>query len=69
MTDIPGPAAAALIDFDRTACLCDAGQPDYLAATAVSEDGSTHLLLAELGDVRTTTNCGAHAMACRFAAR
>jgi hypothetical protein len=35
-----------LIDFDRTACLCDVGLP-YLAVTAVGVDGSTHLLLAQ----------------------
>lgn len=47
---------ADLIDPDRTRCLCDVGAPDYLAATAVSADGSAHLLLAEvdfIGDENT----------------
>jgi hypothetical protein len=34
------------IDGSRSACLCDVGLPDYAAATAVSADGSTYLLLA-----------------------
>lgn len=41
------------IDPDRTACLCTAGNPDYLAAVAVAADGTEHLVLAEvdrLGD-------------------
>jgi hypothetical protein len=44
-----------LIDHDRTACLCDVGQTDYLAATVVTADGSAHLILAQrdaIGDER-----------------
>jgi hypothetical protein len=39
------------IDPDRTVCLCAAGQPDYLDATAVAADGSVHLLLAERASI------------------
>jgi hypothetical protein len=40
MTDISDPdPAAAYIDLDRTVCLCDAGQPAYLAATAIDAYG------------------------------
>lgn len=42
-----------IIDNHHTACLCDVGQPDYIAATAVSADGQAHLVLARvdsLGD-------------------
>lgn len=51
-----------LIDLYRTACLCDVGQPEYLAATAVGVDGSEHLLLARrnaIGDptVRYDRHC------------
>jgi hypothetical protein len=50
------------IDNDRTRCLCDVGQTDYLAATAVAADGSTHLLLAQVdaigdGNVRYDPTC------------
>ena len=31
---------ANVIDHDRTVCLCDVGQPDYLATTAVGPDGT-----------------------------
>jgi hypothetical protein len=40
-------SATNWIDPDRTMCLCDAGNPDYLAATAVAADGTEHLLLAQ----------------------
>jgi hypothetical protein len=55
-----------IIDPDRTACLCDLGRPDYLAATAVAADGSEHLVLARcdaLGDetVRYDHTCAAAA--------
>jgi hypothetical protein len=36
-----------IIDPDRSTCLCDAGQFDFLAVTAVDSDGQQHLLLAE----------------------
>jgi hypothetical protein len=53
-----------IIDPDRTACLCDLGRPEYLAATAVAADGSEHLVLARcdaLGDenVRYDPTCSA----------
>lgn len=35
-----------LLDQARSVCLCDVGLPNYLAATAVADDGSEHLLLA-----------------------
>jgi hypothetical protein len=50
------PDYADLIDDARTRCLCDVGAPDYLAATAVSADGTAHLLLARadaIGDENT----------------
>jgi len=38
----------SIIDYDRTICLCcGAGNPDYLAATAIAADGTEHLVLAE----------------------
>ena len=40
-----------LMDPDHTRCLCDVGAPDYLAATAVAADGSSHLLLARAEDI------------------
>jgi hypothetical protein len=42
---------ADLIDDLRSCCLCDVGQPAYIAVTAVAADGSSHLLLAEAGFV------------------
>jgi hypothetical protein len=48
---------ASLIDPDRTTCLCDAGNPDYLAATAVAADGSEHLLLAECDGIGDENVC------------
>jgi hypothetical protein len=55
---------ANFIDDARTACLCDVGRPDYIAATAVGADGTEQLVLAELaalGDdnVRYDANCAA----------
>jgi hypothetical protein len=35
----------SLIDHDRTACLCDVGAPDYLAAVCVTPDGEDVLWL------------------------
>jgi hypothetical protein len=48
MTNPPSAADArlALADVDRSVCLCDAGQSDYAAVTAVHSDGSTSLVLA-----------------------
>lgn len=40
------PDNASLIDNHRTACLCDVGQDDYVAATAIAADGTEHLVLA-----------------------
>jgi hypothetical protein len=38
----------SLLDDDHTRCLCDVGGDGYIAATAVADDGSTHLLLARV---------------------
>jgi hypothetical protein len=38
----------SLIDDARTICLCDVGQPGYIAATAITAEGREHLVLAEL---------------------
>lgn len=49
----------SLIDDDRSACLCDAGLPGYVAAVAVAADGRTDLVLANeelVGDDRHTYN-------------
>jgi hypothetical protein len=58
MTDISDPdPAAAYIDLDRTVCLCDAGQPAYLAATAIDAYSGPQLLLAgrdTIGDPAVT---------------
>jgi hypothetical protein len=35
----------SLIDHERSACLCDAGAPDYLAAVCVNPDGQDVLWL------------------------
>jgi hypothetical protein len=35
------------IDAARSACLCDVGQPHYLAATTIATDGTEHLPLAK----------------------
>lgn len=48
MTETPG----SLIDNDRTACLCDVGAPDYVAAVCVTPTGDDVLWLVhrdELG--------------------
>jgi hypothetical protein len=36
-----------LVDPDRTVCLCDVGNPDYLAAVAIGPDGDQRLILAQ----------------------
>ena len=43
------------IDYDRTTCLCDVGAPEYLAATLVTRDGQTRLVLVHeqlIGDAQ-----------------
>lgn len=35
------------IDPDHTACLCDVGNPDYVAAIAIGPDGDQRLILAK----------------------
>jgi hypothetical protein len=40
-----------LIDNERSACLHDVGQADYLAAVAVGVDGTEHLVLTQLAAV------------------
>jgi hypothetical protein len=45
-----------LLDETRSACLCDAGLPGYVAGVAVSPDGTEHFVLVErdsLGDGET----------------
>ena len=37
-----------IIDFERCACLCDAGQHDYFAAVAVDRDGKDELWLVSI---------------------
>ncbi len=37
-----------LVDSYRSVGLADVGAPEYLAATAVSADGASHLVLARL---------------------
>lgn len=39
--------SANLIDYERTACLCSAGQPNYWAAVCVTASGDEHLVLAK----------------------
>jgi hypothetical protein len=34
-----------LLDETRSACLCDVGAPEFIAATAVAADGAEHLVL------------------------
>ena len=44
-----------VIDYDRTTCLCDVGAPEYLAATLVTRDGQTRLVLVHkdlIGDAQ-----------------
>lgn len=53
---------ANLIDNVRSACLCDAGGTEYVAAVAVAADGAEHLVLAQhsaIGDqsVRYDSAC------------
>lgn len=55
----PPPENASLIDYARSACLCDVGQPDYAAVTAVRPDGTVVLVLADrgrIGDPTATVN-------------
>jgi hypothetical protein len=49
------PDNTSLIDNDRTACLCDVGQDDYVAATAIAADGTEHLVLAEQASINDPT--------------
>lgn len=44
-----------ILDAARTACLCDVGSPDHVAATVVSADGTTHLLLAQRSSINDET--------------
>jgi hypothetical protein len=44
-----------LIDNARSVCLCDVGQPDYIATVVVGPDGGDRLILAHrdaIGDER-----------------
>lgn len=40
-----------LLDFAGSACLCDIGGGEYIAAVAVGADGEQRLVLAERGSV------------------
>jgi hypothetical protein len=40
-----------LLDENRTVRLHDVGQPDYVAAIAVSADGAEHAVLAHIGSL------------------
>lgn len=44
-----------LLDYDRSVCLCDVGQADYLAATAIDANGIEHLVLAERSAISDPT--------------
>lgn len=44
-----------LIDTDRTACLCDAGQTDYIATTAIDVDGCERMVLAHQPSIGDTS--------------
>lgn len=55
---------ALLVDWHQTRCLCDVGQPDYLAVVAVDASGAAHLVLAEKSAInddttRVDTSCSA----------
>lgn len=48
MIDDESSFVDSVVDPARTAHLCDVGGSGYLAATAVSPDGTSHLVLARL---------------------
>jgi hypothetical protein len=53
---------SALLDYERSVCLCDAGRPDLAAVTAIGPDGAAVLLVADqnrIGDPTATfdPNC------------
>ena len=53
---------SSYIDYERSTCLCDVGAPDYLAAIAVADDGTYHLVLVlydgiDDDDVRYDARC------------
>lgn len=53
----------SLVDYARTTCLCDAGNPDYLAALVVEADGTERVVLAEkasIGDPKARYNATCH---------
>lgn len=37
-----------MIDWERSTCLCDAGEPDYVAAVCVTDSGDDVLLLVHV---------------------
>ncbi|CAM3074281.1 hypothetical protein BST27_30825 [Mycobacterium intermedium] len=49
--------AGHLLDYDRSVCLCDVGQADYFAATAVTAGGDEHLVLARRAAIGDPTAC------------
>ncbi|UXA14079.1 hypothetical protein KXD97_10025 [Mycobacterium sp. SMC-8] len=46
---------APIIDAARSVCLRDGGAPEYLAVTAVANDGSEHLVLAQRDSINDDT--------------
>lgn len=47
----------ALVDYHRSACLCDVGAPDYLLTVAIAADGTETFMLARhdaIGDPSIT---------------
>jgi hypothetical protein len=48
-------ASHSFIDAVRSACLCDVGAVDYVAATAVAADGGEHLVLAHREGINADT--------------
>jgi hypothetical protein len=42
---------SALIDYERSACLCDVGAPGYAIAVCVNDDGSDALWLVSVSEL------------------
>jgi len=45
--------SGSVIDPERSACLCDVGAPDYVAAVCVTPDGDDVLWLVSKSDLDT----------------
>ncbi|HTX95222.1 MAG TPA: hypothetical protein VME67_10465 [Mycobacterium sp.] len=49
----------SLIDYDRSACLCDVGLPEYAAAVCITPDGEDVLWLISKTELAAEdTRCG-----------